>query len=125
MNTVVVFGVGIVVLLLMVVLVYAWTIARQRRSMDAPAPANPAIADARLDPGERASSLVAEQIEEMVRRRLQAYPDLADVALDFGTVRDGTIDIWVDGDQYDDPEDIPDERIREAIKAAVEEFNAR
>jgi len=79
--------------------------------------------DARYEAGERPSSLVSEQIEEMARRRLAQYPDLANAALDFGTMPDGTIDIWVNGEQFDDVENVPDIRIRQAIKGAVEEFN--
>jgi hypothetical protein len=82
------------------------------------------VADARYEAGERPASLAAEQIEEQVKRRLAQYPDLAAVKIDFGSMPDMTIDIWVDDDQYDDVEDIPDERIREAIKAAAAEFNA-
>ncbi len=82
------------------------------------------VTDAKVEQHERPSSLVAEQIEEMARRKLEQYPDLADTVLDFGAVKDGTIDVWVNRNQYDNPEDIPDERIRKAIKEAVEEFNA-
>jgi hypothetical protein len=82
------------------------------------------VRDAKVEPYERPSSLVAEQIEEMVRRKLEQHPDLADVVFDFGTMPDGTIDIWVNRKQYDNIEDIPDERIRRAIGEAVEEFSA-
>jgi hypothetical protein len=96
---------------------------RGRLSGGEPGPASAQIADARLDEGERPASLVSEQIEQMVRARLAEHPDLADVSLDFGAAGDGSIDIWVSGEQYDNPDDIPDERIREAIRAAVEAFN--
>nr|MBN1228668.1 hypothetical protein [Anaerolineae bacterium] len=82
------------------------------------------VQDAMIEERERSASLAAEQIEEMVKKELDQHPDLADVKLDFGSVPDGTIDIWVDGEQYDNPEDIPDERIRDAIKKAVDTFNA-
>lgn len=82
------------------------------------------VADARYDAGERPASLAAEQVEEVVKRKLAQYPDLASVKIDFGSMPDMTIDIWVDDDQYDDVEDIPDQRIRDAIKAAAAEFNA-
>jgi hypothetical protein len=81
--------------------------------------------DARYEDVERPSALVSEQIEEMAKRRLMQYPDLASTKLDFGTASDGTIDIWVNGEPFDDVENIPDDRIRAAIKAAVEEFNRR
>ena len=112
------------VLLILVIALLAWYIANR----DKADPTSNAITmqhapDARHVPGERKSSLVAEQIEEMVRNRLDAYPDLADVELDFGTVEDGSIDIWVGGVQYDNAKNIPDERIRTAIAEAVTQFN--
>lgn len=79
--------------------------------------------DAEVEPDERPSSIAAEQIESSVREALSTHPDLADVALDFGAMPDGTIDIWVNDTQYNDVEDIPDERIRSAVKAAVQKFN--
>jgi len=83
------------------------------------------VSDARIEDFERPSSLVSEQIEEMVRRKLGQYPDLADTLLDFGTAADGTLDIWVNARQYDNVSDIPDERIRRAVEEAVDEFNMR
>ncbi len=73
---------------------------------------------------DRPSSAISEQIEEIVKVKLKQHGNLADVHIDFGTVSDGTIDVWVDGQQFDNPEDIPDERIRQVIQEAVAEFNA-
>jgi hypothetical protein len=80
--------------------------------------------DAKVEVAERPASLIAEQIEEMVKKKLESYPDLADTVFDFGTDAKGEIDIWVNKKRYDQVEDIADERIREAIKAAVATFNA-
>ena len=82
------------------------------------------ISGAKVEDFERPSSVVAEQIEEMVKSKLVGYSDLADTVLDFGTASDGSIDIWVNKHQYDHVEDIADKRIRQAIKEAVEKFNA-
>lgn len=76
-----------------------------------------------IDQYERPSSIASEQIEDIARRNLEQYPDLADVVFDFGTAADGSIDIWVNRNRYDDVEDIPDERIRKAIKEAIEAYN--
>jgi hypothetical protein len=83
------------------------------------------IADARLDPGEQPASLVAEQIEEMVKKRLAAHSGLAGREIDFGTMPDGSFDIWVDGVQYNDISDIADQTVRQVIAEAVEEWNRR
>lgn len=80
--------------------------------------------DARIDDiSDRPSSIVSEQIEAMARTELERV-GLGDRHIDFGTVHDGTIDVWVDGVQYDNPEDIPEAAIRDAISSAVAKFNA-
>jgi HAMP domain-containing protein len=113
------------VAVLLLVAVLALIIARRTRQMGETSDQLKKMApDAKIEDYERPSTIVAEQIEEMVKRKLAQYPDLSDAVLDFGTMPDGTIDIWVNRKQYDDVEDIPDERIRQAIKEAVEEFNA-
>jgi hypothetical protein len=113
----------IVATILAVALLAVFVASRSRRAVDDLVRLRQMAPDARVDQYERTSSMASEQIEEMVRRRLEQYPDLADTVFDFGTMADGTVDVWVNSKQYDDPEDIPDERIRKAIQEAVEEFN--
>ena len=98
---------------------------RRRRSTQIPdrlseAPPTPGI---KFDPDEFRASPISEQIEGMVKLRLQSYPDLNQVDLDFGTAMDDSLDIWVDGERYQAVEDIPDARIRKAIVDAVNAFN--
>jgi hypothetical protein len=81
------------------------------------------VADAKIESGEQVASLVAEEIEELVRAKLAAYPDLAGTDLDFGTLPDGSIDIRINGTQYREVDSIPDSRVRDAIRAAVATFN--
>ncbi len=83
------------------------------------------VADARIEEGERPSSLVAEQIEEMVKASLAADPELGSVRFDLGTAPDGTLEIWIDERAYTSVKDIPDPRIRQAIEEAAEEWNRR
>jgi hypothetical protein len=112
------------VLLLLVVALLAWFIANRGSRMKGPSQEVQAmIPDAKVDAYERPSSVIAEQIEETVKRKLVDYPDLADTVFDFGSMPDGTVDIWVNKHQYDDVKDVPDERIRKAIQEAVEQFN--
>ena len=112
------------VVLLLVLALFAWFVAnRSSRMKGTSKKVQAMISDAKVESYERPSSVVAEQIEEMVKRKLVEFPDLADTALDFGSMPDGTIDIWVNKRQYDDIKDIPDERIRKAIQEAVEKFN--
>lgn len=117
-------GILLIVATILVVALLALLVAsRARQTVNDSARLKQMAPDARVDQYERTSSIAAEQIEEMVRRRLEQYPDLADTVFDFGTMADGTVDIWVNRKQYDNPEDIADERIRKAVQEAVEEFN--
>lgn len=118
-------GIAVIVLAvvaLIVLLVFAYS--GSGKTMETPM-AEEFAPDARQDSiDDRPSSVISEQIEAMARKRLQNVPSLSDTHIDFGAVHDGTIDVWIDGVQYDDPEDIPDEGIRQAITEAVAEFNA-
>jgi hypothetical protein len=81
------------------------------------------VADARIDPEERASAIISEQIEEMVRQKLVGFQDLAETKIDFATAADGSLEIWVAGERFADATHIPDQRIRDAIIESVEIFN--
>jgi hypothetical protein len=117
-------GILLGVMILLVLALLAWFVANRRSQLKGPSKEVKAmISDAKVDTSERSSSVVAEQIEEMVKRKLADFPDLANTELDFGTMPDGTIDIWVNKQQYDDVKDIPDKRIRKAIQEAVKKFN--
>ena len=83
----------------------------------------PLLPDAHLEKGEEQASLISEQIEEMVRKRLAEYPDLAEQVVDFGTAEDGSLEIWIADKLYASADDIPDVRVRDAISEAVKEFN--
>ncbi len=112
------------IVLLLVVALLAWFIYNRGERIKGPAKEIQAMtADAKVGNDERPSSVIAEQIEEMVKQKLAVYPDLASMVLDFGTMPDGTMDVWVNKCQYDDIKDIPDERIRTAIQEAVKKFN--
>ena len=83
----------------------------------------PLLPDAHLGKDEEQASPISEQIEEMVRKRLAEYPDLAEQVVDFGTAVDGSLEIWIADKRYTSVDDIPDDRVREAISEAVKEFN--
>lgn len=84
---------------------------------------NPLLPDAHLDEGEEQASPISEQIEEMVRKRLAEYPDLAGQVVDFGTAADGSLEIWIADKRYTSVDDIPDARVRDVISEAVKAFN--
>jgi hypothetical protein len=74
------------------------------------------------DPGEALASAFVEQIEDIVHARLGQDSTLSGVQVDFGTASTGELEIWVDGESYTDVDDIPNERLREVIRQAVESW---
>jgi hypothetical protein len=113
----------IMVALVLIVALLAWFIGTRRSRVKMSEEIREQIADARLDPGEQAASTVAEQIEEMARHSLAAYPDLADTQIDFATAADESLHIQVNGVEYLSVESIPDPRIQTAVREAVARFN--
>jgi len=74
------------------------------------------------DPGEGRAAVFVEQIEDIVHARLREDPTLSGIEIDFGTAPTGELEIRVDGENYTDVGDIPDERVREIIRQAVESW---
>ena len=76
----------------------------------------------KYDPDEQIAAPFAEQIEDILRARLNADPALAATDVDLGTAPDGKLEIWIDGERYTDVGRIPDERMRQAILQAIESW---
>jgi len=113
----------VVIVALVIVAVFA---LMTRRATRGPKPASESqqwVARARVEADERESAPVSEEIEELVRAKLTAYPDLAHAQLDFANAAGGSLEIWVDQTHYHSVAEIPDERLRQAIQAAVQEWN--
>ncbi len=72
------------------------------------------------DAGERLAAPFAEQIEDMIRARLRADPELAALEIDFGTAPDGGLEIWMDGKCYPGIDQLPDERLRRIFREVIE-----
>jgi hypothetical protein len=72
--------------------------------------------------GEQLASPFAEQIEDIVRAELAKDPELAALKVDFGTAKDGGLEIWVDGESYTDLEALPNKRLRDAIRRASQKW---
>ncbi len=77
------------------------------------------------DAGEKLSAPFAEQIEDILRAKIQADPALQKYEIDLGTDENQALEIWVDGQAYSSVDDLPDERLKEAFRYAVEKWNAK
>ena len=73
------------------------------------------------DAGERIASPFAEQIEDILRAKLDSDP-FNKFEIDFGTGKDGSLEIWVDGNMYASVDEIPDEGLKKAFHEAVEKW---
>ena len=74
------------------------------------------------DPGEQVAAPFAEQIEDILQARLRSDPSLATTHVDLGTAPGGDLEIWVDGERYTDVSQIPNERLRQAFREAIEQW---
>ncbi|MBI5933652.1 MAG: hypothetical protein HY867_08080 [Chloroflexi bacterium] len=86
---------------------------------------NESIAAFVHDEGEILAAPFAEQIEDILRAKIKADPALQKYEIDLGTGANQTLEIWVDGKPYSSVDDLPDERLKEAFRAAVEKWNAK
>jgi hypothetical protein len=73
--------------------------------------------------GEKLASPFAEQIEDIFRAKLQADPELAEYKIDFGADADHTLEIWVNDKKYKAISELPDERLKTAMREAVKQWN--
>lgn len=77
------------------------------------------------DEGEKVASPFAEQIEDILRAKVENDPYLKSFKIDFGTADDGGLEIWVDGTKYDGVASLPDEKLKETLLQAVKDWNSR
>ena len=76
------------------------------------------------DKGERLAAPFAEQIEDVIRAKLQADPDLQKYEIDLGANEEHALEIWVNGEKYMSVEELPDERLKKAFRESVEKWKA-
>jgi hypothetical protein len=72
--------------------------------------------------GEKLAAPFAEQIEDILRALLQAHPELNHYDVDLGTSPDTGLEIWVNGQKYDQIEDLPDDGLRQVVYEAVQKW---
>jgi hypothetical protein len=75
------------------------------------------------DAGERIAAPFAEQIEDILRAKLESDP-FNRFEIDLGTSKDGLLEIWVNGAKYDSVNDLPDEELKQAFLGAVKKWES-
>jgi hypothetical protein len=73
------------------------------------------------DAGERLAAPFAEQIEDILRAKLDSDP-FNKFEIDFGTGKDGSLEIWVNGKMYAGVDELPDEGLKQAFREAVKKW---
>jgi len=66
-----------------------------------------------------------EEINDLVQKRLQGEPDLADHLITLTSAIDGSLRIYVDHDVFQGIDEITDLRVRALIQDAVREWKGR
>jgi len=75
------------------------------------------------DSGEKLAAPFAEQIEDILRAKVESDPHLKQFKIDLGSSPDGGLEIWVNGKPYNSIESLPDENLQAAFRQAVEQWN--
>ena len=75
-----------------------------------------------FDPGEELAAPFAEQIEDVLRAVMRENPELTAVTMDFGSMPDGGLAIWIDGECYTDLASLPSDALRQALRDAVKRW---
>lgn len=90
----------------------------------APPAIRPPVAQAPVAPPvvQPPAAAPAEEIQNRVRAKVAKYSDLRRVKLDFAPSPDGSMQVWVDKNKFDSIDQIPDQRLRDAIEEALDEW---
>lgn len=96
-----------------------------RETIEATLSENEGIQVFNHDPGEKLAAPFAEQIEDIVRVRLKANPELSHYEIDLGTAEDSGLEIWVNGEKFSSIEDLPDQKLRQVFQESVEAWKSQ
>lgn len=77
------------------------------------------------DQGEKLASPFAEQIEDILRAKLEADVTLKNLKVDLGTSKNGELEFWVNGEKYASINELPDEGLKKAVREAVKSWESR
>jgi hypothetical protein len=77
------------------------------------------------DDGESVASAFAEQIEDVLRAKLEADSRLSRFKVDLGTSENNELEFWVNDEKYASIDELPDEDLKKAIREAVKSWEDR
>jgi hypothetical protein len=77
------------------------------------------------DDGERLAAPFAEQIEDILRARLEADPLLKRFKVDLGTSKNSELEFWVNEKKYASIDELPDEGLKRTVREAIKSWEDR
>ena len=92
-------------------------------TMEATRADNEGVTIFNYDAGEKIASPFAEQIEDILRAKLDSDP-FNKFKIDFGTAKDGSLEIWVNEKMYTSVDEIPDAGLKQAFHEAVKKWES-
>ena len=95
-----------------------------KETMDATRADNEGVTIFDHDAGERLAAPFAEQIEDILRAKLDSDP-FNKFEIDLGTGADGMLEIWVNGTKYESINELPDEGLKNAFHEAVKKWEGK
>jgi len=95
-----------------------------QETMDATRADNEGITSFDYDEGEKLAAPFAEQIEDILRAKLNSDP-FNKFEIDLGTAQDGSLEIWVNGTKYASIDELPDEELKQAFRESVAKWDKK
>ena len=92
-------------------------------TMEATRADNEGVTIFNYDAGEKIAAPFAEQIEDILRAKLESDP-FNKFKIDFGTAKDGSLEIWVNEKMYTSVDEIPDAGLKQAFHEAVKTWES-
>lgn len=77
------------------------------------------------DEGEKVASPFAEQIEDILRKKLETHPVLKNFKVDIGTGKDYGFEFWVNDKKYASIEELPNEELKVLFRETVQDWESR
>lgn len=77
------------------------------------------------DEGEKVASPFAEQIEDMLRAKLESHPTLKDFKVDIGTGADYGFEFTVNDKKYTSVDELPNEELKALFRETVKDWGSR
>lgn len=77
------------------------------------------------DEGEQVGSAFAEQIEDILRAKLETHPNLKSYKIDIGTSTDLDLEYWVNGEKYTSIDSLPNEELKQVLLESVKDWESR